>query len=202
MDIHDLFLLLSDIEKLQKNSVIVSAAAATVSAMMAGFSAWIGYSMKKMSEKQQEMNRKIIKIEHEKMLMNMINETNKTLLSSDENIKAIIDRWSKLYKINENENENENEKFLKFRKIWIIFMELNYLEATFLSLDRKMIDEDFANPILERLLDYYILDQESYDLILLAGYSRKFQDHCKNRRKELLGAIKEIDSKSYENSLT
>jgi hypothetical protein len=202
LDIHDLFLLLSDIEKLQKNSVIVSAAAATVSAMMAGFSAWIGYSMKKMSEKQQEMNRKIIKIEHEKMLMNMINETNKTLLSSDENIKAIIDRWSKLYKINENENENENEKFLKFRKIWIIFMELNYLEATFLSLDRKMIDEDFANPILERLLDYYILDQESYDLILLAGYSRKFQDHCKNRRKELLGAIKEIDSKSYENSLT
>ena len=66
--------------------------------------------------------------------------------------------------------------------MWMTFVLLNALQATFLGWKSKLVDEAYAEQTLKDLLHPLLPNDFFYSLIKNRGYHPKFSEYCDEKR--------------------
>lgn len=110
---------------------------------------------------------RLAKAEYTRSLQDAWNALNVAALASDENICAV----ETLYGPNSPAPQDG-------RKVWMTFVLLNALQATFLGWKGKLVDEAYAEKTLKDLLHPLLLNDFFFPLTQNRGYHPQFSEYC------------------------
>jgi hypothetical protein len=113
--------------------------------------------------------------EYTRSLQDAWNAFNTTVLATEENIQAA----DSLHK------SDSTPSGMDRRQLWLSFVLLNALQASYLGMQERLVDESYARRTLSQLLDPLLLDNSFYMLTQERGYHPDFSKYCENRRKAL-----------------
>lgn len=117
-------------------------------------------------------SRRLAQAEYTRSLQDAWNTFNTTALASTENLRAaetLLGADSPVPKDG--------------RKLWMTFVLLNALQATFLGWRSGLVDESYAEKTLVDVLKPLLSDDSFFALIEERGYHPEFSKYCRTLRK-------------------